>query len=155
MGLPPFVVLDTNVVLDWLIYQDKRIAPLIEALHAGQMRLASDEPCVLELIDVLSREKIRATAELRHSALEIYRSTAHMVAGAALFDAPPDAVARITPQQLPQCRDPDDQKFIELAVRCEARVLVSRDKELLRMHHRMLLVASLAVVGPGEAMAHF
>jgi putative PIN family toxin of toxin-antitoxin system len=143
MSLAPFVVLDTNVVLDWLVYQDKRVAPLIEALNAGQMRLASDEACLMELVDVLSREKIRASAEQRHSALASYRRMAHMTE------------AEIAPATLPQCRDPDDQKFIELAVRCGARALVSRDKELLRMHHALLLLADLAVVEPAEALARF
>lgn len=143
MSLPPFVVLDTNVVLDWLVYQDKRVAPLIDALHAGRMRLASDEACLLELIEVLSREKIRASTEQRHNALATYRRMAHMTEAAT------------PPGNLPQCRDPDDQKFIALAVRCGARALVSRDKELLRMHHAMRLIADLAVVGPAEALAQF
>ena len=143
MSLPPFVVLDTNVVLDWLVYQDPRIAPLIKALHAGQIRLASDEACLAELVDVLSREKIRASAEQRHSALVSYRSTALMMESA------------LPPADLPQCRDPDDQKFIELAVRCDSRLLVSRDKELLRMHHRMQLIAGLAIVAPDQAMSYF
>jgi putative PIN family toxin of toxin-antitoxin system len=151
MSLPPFVVLDTNVVLDWLLYQDKRVAPLVAALEASVLRLASDEACLLELIDVLSREKIRATPEQRETALQTYRARAHVVP-AELTDQVRGAIA---PAELPQCRDPDDQKFVELAVRCGARVLVSRDKELLRMHHRMLLVAGLAVVEPVEAQAYF
>jgi putative PIN family toxin of toxin-antitoxin system len=151
MDLPPFVVFDTNVVLDWLVYQDPRVAPLLLALNAGAMRLASDEPCLLELVDVLSREKIRATAEQRASALATYRRQAHMVDAHTSGDTPAAPLSC----DLPQCRDADDQKFIELAVRCRARALVSRDKELLRMHHRMLLVAGLAVVEPGAALAHF
>jgi predicted nucleic acid-binding protein len=32
---------------------------------------------------------------------------------------------------LPRCKDRDDQKFLELAARCDANMLVSKDKALL------------------------
>ena len=41
------------------------------------------------------------------------------------------------PAKLPQCRDRDDQKFLELAHRAQADWLVSKDRELLRMARRI------------------
>ena len=35
--------------------------------------------------------------------------------------------------RLPRCRDADDQKFLELAATAGADVLVTKDRELLRM----------------------
>jgi len=40
---------------------------------------------------------------------------------------------------LPRCKDRDDQKFLELAARCEANILVSKDKALLRLRGRTKL----------------
>jgi len=38
--------------------------------------------------------------------------------------------------KLPRCRDPDDQKFLELAQACGAQWLLSRDRELLKLARR-------------------
>jgi predicted nucleic acid-binding protein len=40
------------------------------------------------------------------------------------------------PPGLPLCRDPDDQKFLELAASAKADCLVTRDRELLRLSRR-------------------
>jgi len=37
---------------------------------------------------------------------------------------------------LPQCRDPDDQKFVTLAAGAAADCLVTRDRELARLTRR-------------------
>ncbi len=131
------LVLDTNVVLDWLIYQDARIAFLTGLLDAGRISLASEARCLAELEDVLQRPVIRATKEARIDALSRYGKTVEM------FES------RLLPH-LPQCRDADDQAFIELAVTCGAFALVTRDKELLRMHHTMMRLCHLQVVQPAD-----
>jgi len=46
------------------------------------------------------------------------------------IDTPADAAAR---EALPTCRDPDDQKFLEAALAARADVLVTKDRELLRL----------------------
>ena len=40
---------------------------------------------------------------------------------------------------LPRCKDRDDQKFLELAARCAADLLVTKDKALLRLRGRTTL----------------
>jgi len=43
-------------------------------------------------------------------------------------------------EALPSCRDPDDQKFFEAALAARADVLVTKDRELLRLaRHRSRL----------------
>jgi len=137
----PLLVLDTNVVLDWLIYHDPRVAVLAAAIQSQAVELGSDPQCLAELADVLSRPAIRASNAERQVALSRYR----------------DAVKQIDPSEarpdLPQCRDPDDQKFVELAVRAQALAIVTRDKELLRMHHGMLHLAQLHVIEPSALAA--
>jgi predicted nucleic acid-binding protein len=48
---------------------------------------------------------------------------------------------------LPQCRDPDDQKFLTLAARARADCLVTRDRELLRLRRRS--AAWFQILPPG------
>ena len=50
---------------------------------------------------------------------------------------------------LPRCKDPDDQKFLELALRCGADFLVSKDNALLRLKGRTRL--PYAIVTPQAA----
>ena len=50
---------------------------------------------------------------------------------------------------LPRCRDADDQKFLELAARTGADLLVSKDKALLRLRGRTRL--PFAIVAPAAA----
>src|SRR6185295_984424 len=54
-----------------------------------------------------------------------YVSSAETVPAGSSFDA-----------VLPKCKDPDDQKFLELAQRGDAHVLVTNDGALLGLGHR-------------------
>lgn len=45
-------------------------------------------------------------------------------------------VAPVAPRSQPICRDPDDQKFVDLAVQHHA-TLVSQDKDVLRLTKRL------------------
>jgi predicted nucleic acid-binding protein len=49
--------------------------------------------------------------------------------------------------QLPQCRDPDDQKFLEAALAARADFLVTRDQALLELARR---VRQFRILTPAE-----
>jgi predicted nucleic acid-binding protein len=51
---------------------------------------------------------------------------------------------------LPRCRDPDDQKFLELAAASGASFLFSRDAEVLRLRRRTLRDGLFAIVKPED-----
>lgn len=53
--------------------------------------------------------------------------------------------------KLPRCKDRDDQKFLELAARCNANLLVSKDKALLCLRGRTTL--GFQIVKPAAASA--
>ena len=52
---------------------------------------------------------------------------------------------------LPRCQDRDDQKFLELAARAGADLLVSKDKALLKLRGRTRL--GFEIVKPAAASA--
>lgn len=140
----PLLVLDTNAVLDLLHWQDLRAAPLLAAARASKIRLVTDRRCVDELIHVLHRQPFNysdgSTQDLRAAYLAM-ATMAEEWGPSASFPA------------LPRCRDPDDQKFLELAVRAEAEFLVTRDKALLTLARKKFALAGLRIVRPEQAIS--
>ncbi|MBN8487205.1 MAG: PIN domain-containing protein, partial [Burkholderiales bacterium] len=55
-----------------------------------------------------------------------------------------------SPQPVLRCTDPDDQKFIDFALACGARWLVSRDKAVLKLRRRALALHGLQIVHPAD-----
>ena len=61
-----------------------------------------------------------------------------------MFEIPEPAAAA----GLPRCEDPDDQKFLELAWHARASHLLTRDKALLKLAHRLEESGRFAVLAP-------
>ena len=113
-------ILDTNVWLDWLVFEDARLQPLAAEAAAGRLRLAATEPMLEEFAAVIARPHF-GLDDARREALR-----ARQRALVTLHAPAPDC-------RLP-CTDPDDQRFIDLAVALRVDWLLSRDKALLRLH---------------------
>jgi len=133
------LVLDTNVWLDWLVFDEPALAPLREAHAAGRIEIVMDEACELELVRVLAYDLGKHTigAEAQAACLALCRRVAKRVdaiAAASVTAIPPPRSAA----GLPQCSDPDDQKFLELALGARADVLVTKDQALLELARRAL-----------------
>ena len=125
----PRLVLDTNIWLDWLVFGDTGIAHLRQLREAGRIEILIDPACEAELARVLAYPFAKGSldAAAQASALAQCRRLARRVDVAL----PPPERAR-----LPQCRDPDDQKFLELAFAGEADILITRDRALLEIARR-------------------
>lgn len=117
------LVLDTNVVLDMLVFDDPAVRPLVSALTAGEVTAWADEATLMELELVLAYPSFALDEAARHAAQARYRNLVR-VAPEALETPPPP---------LPRCRDRDDQKFLVLAARVGATWLVSKDKRVLAL----------------------
>lgn len=120
------LVLDTNIVLDLLVFADARVRPVKEALEAGTLRWIATAAMREELARVLAYPKLAVRVAFHRGA-----------AAAVLEDFDRHAVLQPVPAKAPvTCGDPDDQKFIDLAVahRC---TLLSKDYEVLRMRKRL------------------
>lgn len=125
---PPSVVLDTNVVLDLLVFDDPTVRPLAGALGAGALTAWVDDTTLGELEYVLAYPTFQLDVAARGAVAASYRRLVRMAAP-ELGPAP----------ALPRCRDRDDQKFLALAARVGATWLVSKDKRVLSMaDHRGL-----------------
>ena len=119
-------VLDTNVVLDLFHWANTDAVPIMAALEAGQIECFVDERTLDELRRVLTYPQLKMTPDMIAERYSRYRALVHLVPAG---DAPP----------LPRCKDRDDQKFLELAARCGADTLVSKDKALLKLRGRTKL----------------
>jgi putative PIN family toxin of toxin-antitoxin system len=118
------LVLDTNVVLDLLHFDDAVARPLRQALEAGRVRCAASAATLDEWRRVLAYPEFGLDPARQVALLARYRALAEPVDGV-------DEGAG-----LPRCSDPDDQKFVELAAAAGAAALVSKDRALLGLRRR-------------------
>lgn len=129
----PTLVLDTNIVLDLFVFADARARALNEHLERG----GADWLATAAMRDELERVLAYAHIESR---LDYYRLQACDVL--TRFDRH----ARIVevPAKAPvTCKDPDDQKFIDLAV-AHRSMLLSKDAAVLAMTKRLALLDVIA-----------
>lgn len=124
----PAIVIDTQVVMDWLVFRDARVAALTAAVTSGALRWLVAPAMRDEIRHVLGRGVAASyTPDLAFIEAQL---DAHAVAVDAIAQQP--LAGRLV------CRDPDDQKFIDLALSGGARWLVSRDKAVLALARRAL-----------------
>ncbi len=129
------LVLDTNIVLDLLVFQDAATAPLRQALQQKDVVWLATAPMRDELERVLGYPQI-----VRQWQKNPAQSMPSML---ARFDAQA-SIRPVAPRAPVSCRDPDDQKFIDLAV-AHQTLLLSRDQAVLFMKKRLLALGVLAV----------
>lgn len=121
----PFVVLDTNVVLAWLVFRDPRVAALARALESGAVIWAACPRMREELARTLAYPALQNWNPDSERTLSCFDSLAK------LSPDPP------RPQAGPLlCSDPDDQVFIDLALARKAAWLLTRDRALLKLRRR-------------------
>lgn len=139
------LVLDTQIVLDLLLFADPGAAPLRRLLAAGRLQWLATRAMRAELERVLAYPQIVRCLALRQiSAAQVL---ADYDAGARCVAAAPSAVLR--------CQDADDQPFIDLALAHRA-ILLSKDKAVLRLRKSLLALGvctATAIVGAAPAQA--
>jgi putative PIN family toxin of toxin-antitoxin system len=119
------IVLDTHIWLDWLVFFDPCVEPIREAHAARRVEIVIDAACEAELVRALGYDLGKHSLDVQAQADRIARCRS--------------LAKRVEPgtaHGLPKCRDPDDQKFLELALASGAQVLVSKDQALLELAPR-------------------
>jgi len=122
----PSAVLDTNVVLDWLVFGDVRCRPLAFAIENGLVQVLGCTGARAELVHMLSSARL---ARWSPSAPDVL---AHYDRWVCPCPMPEDlTLAR------PRCSDPDDQVFVDLALNQGARWLLTHDRAVLKLARRL------------------
>ena len=124
---PLAVVLDTNIVLDLFVFADPATRPVRSALEGGALRWLATPAMRDELERVLAYPKI------------VPRLAFHQLSATdvlAIFDRHSEQVEASAKAPV-TCKDPDDQKFIDLAVAYQA-TLLSKDRAVLALTKRLL-----------------
>jgi len=118
---PRRVVLDTNVAVSALVFREGRLAWLREAWEAGRIVPIVSAETVAELVRVLAYPKLKLSEEDTKDVLAHFMEHAEAVreVGASV--------------RIPECRDPDDRKFLQLAYAAKADALVTGDADLLTL----------------------
>jgi putative PIN family toxin of toxin-antitoxin system len=127
------VVLDTNIVLDLLVFADAAARPLGAALAEGSLQWIATRAMRDELERVLGYPQI--ASRLAYYTLQSSEILGRFDAQVRLAEVP--AKASVT------CSDPDDQKFIDLAVAHQC-LLLSKDAAVLSMARRLSALHVLA-----------
>ncbi|MBL8491235.1 MAG: putative toxin-antitoxin system toxin component, PIN family [Rhodocyclaceae bacterium] len=135
------MVLDTNVLLSLWVFRDSRFSSFRSALDTGRWRVLTSPACHGEFRRVLRYPLFSLDEGRQQDILSEFLSLAEFVTGAAP-----------TPAPLPLCRDPDDQKFLELARDGRADWLVTSDKALLRVSRRRRLEGRFRILRPEDAL---
>ena len=122
--IQPRIVLDTNVLVSALLFGGRSLAWLVEAWQDRRTVPLASAQTAMELIRVLGYPKFRLSQLEREGLLGEYLPWCDVV----VVDRPVD---------VPDCRDPDDRIFLELAVSADADALVTGDSDLLVLAPRL------------------
>jgi len=125
------LVLDTNIVLDLLLFDDPRTGDLLRALERESVTWIATAAMRAELRRVLGYPQLARRRVALAAAPDGILSRFDRLSRVA-SDAPRCPI---------RCADPDDQMFIDLAVAHQA-VLLSKDQAVLRLHRRLCAVGA-------------
>jgi uncharacterized protein len=132
MSDPPRLVFDTNTLISRLLIPSSVPAQAVtKGLHTGRL-IVSDET-LSELAEVLSRPKFDRYISVKD------RQAFFRVFGRVVEKVPIIRTVRA-------CRDPRDDKFLELAVNGRASHIITGDQDLLVLHP----FQSIQITTPGD-----
>ena len=114
-------VLDTSVLVSALVFHAGALTWLRDAWRSGRVLPLASRATAAELIRVLAYPKFALTASEQRDLLDDYLPFCESVT----VPNPPPVV--------PDCRDPFDRPFLELALAGESEVLVTGDADLLAL----------------------
>jgi len=133
----PKLVLDTNAVLDWLVFDDPSCRAVSGAIVSGRVNWVVNEAVRSELAHVLGRGVVERWAPDLYRLWRVWES--HSISA--------KPCASPSPLHRPRCTDTDDQKFVDLALDTGAQWLITRDRALLKLARRATPLG-LAIVTP-------
>ncbi|MFG6448646.1 putative toxin-antitoxin system toxin component, PIN family [Roseateles sp. BYS180W] len=121
--MPWPVVIDTQTLMEWLVFRDPIGLELGQALGNGQLRWLGCPAMREELLHVLGRGVAQ-------------RWNPDLAAIEAAFASHCTELAEAQTDMRLRCRDGDDQKFIDFALAQGCFALLTRDKDLRALAKR-------------------
>lgn len=129
-------VIDTNVLISAVIRPEGRTGAVLTHLLSGHFTLVTSQAALEELVGVLARPRMRSKYGVTDDDVEALLS-AILLLGELVT----------TTTSLNVCRDPRDDKFLEIAVDGDADLVVSGDQDLLVLGP---LAGGVEIVTPAE-----
>ncbi|ALV05046.1 PIN domain-containing protein [Roseateles depolymerans] len=137
-ALPHRVILDTQIVMDWLVFDEPRVMPIIALVESRHLLWTATPAMQAEMLHVLGRG-VAARYEP-----DLTRIQAAFAGHCELVEEPVLGMGR------PRCSDEDDQKFIDLGLHLASlapTTLISRDRAVLKVAKRAARLG-LEIVSP-------
>jgi uncharacterized protein len=132
MSSDKYIVVDTSVLISALLKPNSTPAQALEVARS-HFKLAVSTETLTELAKVLSRDYLARyrTMEERETFLVLYSESAELIPFTEHTEHVKD------------CRDAKDNKFLDLAIAANTRILVSSDSDLLVLHpYRFIQILS-------------
>ena len=131
------VVMDTSTLVGAMLRSESKPRQALLAVVKSHV-LCVSQSTLTELHVVLQRSKFDRYAPLqtRLEFLDVVTQTAHLYE----IDTASEAAS------LSACRDPKDDKFLALAMACEAMVIISSDADLLSLQRWN----NIAIISPAD-----
>lgn len=130
------LVVDTNTVLALWMFRDPVLERLRSWIESARPRLFAREDTLAELAAVLGYAQFGQAEAVQAALLASYRDRVHCL---------PTSTTEVV---LPACKDPDDQKFLELALQASASHLLTRDRALLAMARKREIRERFRILSP-------
>lgn len=131
-------VIDTNILVRARIRPQGTVAPVLGRLRVSAYTFLYCQRLLDELVDVLGRPRIRQKYHIEDE---------DVTALLLLLTRQGEAIAAT--RRITVCRDPKDDKFLEVAVAGGADVIVSGDEDLLVLSP----FEGIPIVGPSTFLA--
>ncbi len=141
MPKTPRLVVDTNIVVSGLITSGTPPTKVLDAVHTKKITLLISDEVVSEYLRVLEYPHIRKYKKITDEAIS------HLT---ALFINETERVEILTP--ITASPDPDDDKFLSLAVEGQADFIITGDKaDLLSLKE----ISGIKIITAREAVEKF
>ena len=115
------VIFDTNVLLDLFVFNDFRAIHLKQALLDQKIDALASPSTLDEFADVIARPLFALEPDTQKIIFQQWKSHARILEDHSLVKAPWE------------CRDSDDQIFLNLAFTEKPCILISKDNEVLKL----------------------
>ncbi len=134
------VVLDTNIIISAIVFHSGHLVWIRQAWLNRQITPLVNKACIEELLRALAYPKFKLSPLQIEGLLGEYLPHTKTITS-----------IRKTGKALPRCKDPHDQKFLELAYAGNAQALITGDKTLLDLHAK----TPFEIVSPAEFRQRF